>query len=169
MTAYEKLRAKLKSDPKIWLVTGAAGFIGSNIVEALLTLDQEVVGLDNFATSKKKNLEEVRKSATPSQWKKFSFIEGDIRDLKLCLRASDGVDFVLHQAALGSVPRSIEDPLNTNASNVTGFLNMLVAVRDQHAKRFVYASSSAIYGDHPCLPKVEDEIGGPLSPYAVPK
>jgi len=169
MTAFEKLKTKLKRTPKSWLITGAAGFIGSNIVESLLRLDQKVVGLDNFATSKRKNLGQVRKLVAPSQWRCFKFIEGDIRDLRVCQRACRGVDFVLHQAALGSVPRSIEDPLNANESNVTGFLNMLVATRDHRVKRFVYASSSAIYGDHPGLPKVEDVIGGPLSPYAVTK
>src|SRR5436190_4080010 len=169
MTAYEKLRAKLKKTPRTWLITGAAGFIGSNIVETLLKLNQKVGGLDNFATSTKRNLEQVRKLVAPSQWRQFKFIEGDIRDLKVCQRACQGVDFVLHQAALGSVPRSIEDPLNSNESNVTGFLNMLVAARDHRVQRFVYASSSAIYGDHPGLPKVEAVIGGPLSPYAVTK
>ena len=169
MTAYEKLRAKLKRTPRTWLITGAAGFIGSNLVESLLKLNQKVGGLDNFATSKNKNLEQVRKLVAPSQWRQFKFIEGDIRDLRVCQRACQGVDLVLHQAALGSVPRSIEDPLNSNESNVTGFLNMLVSARDHRVKRFVYASSSAIYGDHPGLPKVEDVIGGPLSPYAVTK
>src|SRR5439155_8019068 len=169
MTAYEKLRTGLKRKPRAWLVTGAAGFIGSNIVETLLGLDQKVVGLDNFATSKKKNLEELKALVAPAQWSRFNFIAGDIRDLKVCQRACRGADYVLHQAALGSVPRSIEDPLNSNESNVTGFLNMLVAARDHRVKRFVYASSSAIYGDHPGLPKVEAVIGGPLSPYAVTK
>ena len=169
MTAYERLRAGLKGKPKTWLVTGAAGFIGSNLVEALLKLGQRVVGLDNFATSTKRNLHEVRKLVVPSQWRNFTFIEGDIRDLKICRRACRGVEFVLHQAALGSVPRSIEDPLNTDGSNVTGFLNVLLSARDSQVKRFVYASSSAIYGDEPRLPKVEDRIGQPLSPYAVTK
>jgi UDP-N-acetylglucosamine 4-epimerase len=169
MTAYEKLRAELKRKPKKWLVTGAAGFIGSNIVESLLQLDQNVVGLDNFETSRKRNLEEVKRLAGPSRWRNFRFIEGDIRDLKVCRRACRRVDLVSHQAALGSVPRSIEDPLHTNSCNVSGFLNMAVAARDCQVRRFVYASSSAIYGDHPGLPKVEDEIGGPLSPYAVTK
>ena len=169
MTAYEKLRTELKRGPKTWLVTGAAGFIGSNIVETLLKLDQKVVGLDNFATSKKKNLVEVKNLVASAPWRNFRFIEGDICDLQVCQRACRGVDFVLHQAALGSVPRSIEDPLSSNASNVTGFLNMLVSARDNRVQRFVYASSSAIYGDHPGLPKVEDVIGGPLSPYAVTK
>src|SRR5438094_5260282 len=169
MTAYEKLRTKLSRKPRTWLVTGAAGFIGSNIVESLLTLDQKVVGLDNFATSKKKNLVEVKNLVAAARWRNFRFIEGDVRDLRICRRACRGVDCVLHQAALGSVPRSIEDPLNSNASNVTGFLNMLVSARDNGVQRFVYASSSAIYGDHPGLPKVEEVIGGPLSPYAVTK
>ena len=169
MTAYERLRAGLKGKPKTWLVTGAAGFIGSNLVEALPKLGQRVVGLDNFATSTKRNLHEVRKLVVPSQWRNFTFIEGDIRDLKICRRACRGVEFVLHQAALGSVPRSIEDPLNTDGSNVTGLLNVLLSARDSQVKRFVYASSSAIYGDEPRLPKVEDRIGQPLSPYAVTK
>ena len=169
MTDYENLKAALRRRPRTWLVTGAAGFIGSNIVESLLKLDQKVVGLDNFATSARKNLQEVRKLVEPSQWNRFKFIEGDIRDLKVCQRACRAVDFVSHQAALGSVPRSLEDPLNTNASNVSGFLNMLVSARDARAKRFVYASSSAIYGDEPRLPKIEDRIGQPLSPYAVTK
>ncbi len=169
MTAYDKLRTALKKKPRTWLVTGASGFIGSNIVETLLKLRQQVLGLDNFATSKKGNLEEVKQLVGPTLWRNFAFIEGDIRELKVCQHACRKVDFVSHQAALGSVPRSIEDPLNTNASNVTGFLNMLVAARDNQVKRFVYASSSAIYGDHLGLPKVEAAIGEPLSPYAVTK
>lgn len=169
MTAYEKLGTELKRKPRAWLVTGAAGFIGSNIAETLLRLDQIVVGLDNFETSKKRNIEEVKELVGRSQRRNFRFIEGDIRDLKVCQRACQGVDFVSHQAALGSVPRSMEDPLHANACNVSGFLNMLVAARDRKVKRFVYASSSAIYGDHPGLPKVEDVIGAPLSPYAVTK
>lgn len=169
MTAYEKLKTELKWKPKTWLVTGAAGFIGSNIAESLLQLDQNVVGLDNFETSKKRNLEEVKERVGPSRWKQFKFIEGDICELKVCRRACRGVDLVSHQAALGSVPHSIEDPLHANACNVSGFLNMAVAVRDSQVRRMVYASSSAIYGDHPGMPKVEDVIGGPLSPYAVTK
>ena len=169
MTAYEKLSTDLKRRPKTWLVTGAAGFIGSNIIETLLKLGQRVVGLDNFATGKKKNLDEVKKRVEASRWKNFSFIEGDIGDWDTCRRACRSADYVSHQAALGSVPRSIEEPLGANASNVTGFLNMLAAARDNQAKRFVYASSSAIYGDHPGMPKVEDVIGAPLSPYAVTK
>ncbi len=169
MTTYEKLKAELQNEPKTWLVTGAAGFIGSNLVETLLKLDQRVFGLDNFATSKKKNLQEIRKLVSPLQWRKFTFIAGDVRELKVCQRVCRGVDFVLHQAALGSVPRSIEDPLNAHASNVNGFLNVLVSARDAQCKRFVYASSSAIYGDEPRLPKIEGRIGEPLSPYAVTK
>jgi UDP-N-acetylglucosamine 4-epimerase len=169
MNAYEKLRTELKRKPRTWLVTGASGFIGSNIVESLLKLGQKVLGLDNFATSKEKNIEEVKELVGSTKWRNFKFIKGDIRDLKVCQLACRSVDFVSHQAALGSVPRSIEDPLSSNASNVTGFLNMLVAARDNRVKRFVYASSSAIYGDHPGLPKVEEVLGAPLSPYAVTK
>jgi len=152
-----------------WLITGVAGFIGSNLLETLLRHDQEVTGLDNFSTGHRTNLDEVRLSVTPEQWARFRFIEGDIRDPKTCVDACGGVDFVLHQAALGSVPRSIEDPLLTNANNVTGFLNMLVAAKSCKVTRFVYAASSSTYGDHPGLPKVEELIGKPLSPYAVTK
>ena len=169
MTSYEKLKIELEAKPKIWLVTGAAGFIGSNIVETLLKLGQRVVGLDNFSTGNRWNLAEVKKHVGPARWKNYKFISGDIRDLKTCQRACHGVDFVSHQAALGSVPRSIEDPLTANACNLTGSVHLLVAARDHKVKRFVYASSSAIYGDHPRLPKVEDIIGRPLSPYAVTK
>ena len=169
MTSYEKLKIELEAKPKIWLVTGAAGFIGSNIVETLLKFGQRVVGLDNFSTGNRWNLAEVKKQVGPACWKNYKFISGDIRDLKTCQRACQGVDFVSHQAALGSVPRSIEDPLTSNACNLTGSVHMLVAARDHKVKRFVYASSSAIYGDHPRLPKVEDDIGRPLSPYAVTK
>jgi UDP-N-acetylglucosamine 4-epimerase len=152
-----------------WLVTGAAGFIGSNLVEALLRLNQEVVGLDNFATGHRRNLEQVRELVGDAAWSGFSFIEGDIRSPETCMRACNGIDVVLHQAALGSVPRSIADPQTTNEVNVTGFLNMLVAARDARVRRFVYAASSSTYGDHAALPKVEDRIGRPLSPYAVTK
>jgi UDP-N-acetylglucosamine 4-epimerase len=152
-----------------WLVTGAAGFIGSNLVEALLKLGQRVTGLDNFETGYRHNLEQVKQSVTEEAWMKFNFIEGDIRRLDDCTRACLGADFVLHQAALGSVSRSIDNPIGTNETNVTGFLNMLVAARDAGVKRFVYAASSSTYGDHPALPKVEDQIGKPLSPYAVTK
>jgi len=169
MTAYEKLKRKLKQQPRTWLVTGAAGFIGSNLVETLLHLNQRVVGLDNLETGGRHNLAEVKDLVTRAQWRRFRFVEGSIVDLKACQRSCRGVDYVLHQAALGSVPRSIEDPVHSNEANVTGFVNMLVAARDHQARRFVYASSSAIYGDHPRLPKVEHVIGGPLSPYAVTK
>jgi len=169
MTAYESLKQKLHAESKTWLVTGVAGFIGSNLLEALLKLNQRVVGLDNFSTGHQRNLDEVKALVAPEQWANFSFIQGDIRTLDDCRRACNGVDYVLHQAALGSVPRSIEDPINTNQNNIDGFLNMLVAARDAKVKRFVYAASSSTYGDHPDLPKVEDKIGKPISPYAVTK
>ncbi len=169
MTAYEKLQIALRAEPKKWLVTGAAGFIGSNLVEALLKLDQNVVGLDNFATGKRGNLAEVRRLVTAEQWRRFKFITGDIRTGAACQKACQGVDYVLHQGALGSVPRSIVEPLNSHESNVNGTLNMLLAARDQKVRTFVYASSSSVYGDHPGLPKVEDRVGRPLSPYATTK
>ena len=169
MTAYEQLQTRLPLEPRTWLVTGVAGFIGSNLLEALLKLGQRVVGLDNFATGHQRNLDEVQTLVTPAQWASFNFIEGDIRELADCQKACAGVDYVLHQAALGSVPRSLEDPITINAANVTGFLNMLVAARDANVKSFTYAASSSTYGDHPGLPKVEDSIGKPLSPYAVTK
>ena len=167
--AYEDVKTSLQEQPAKWLVTGVAGFIGSNLLEYLLRLDQVVVGLDNFSTGKEKNLSEVQRLVTDAQWSNFTFIEGDIRDLSVCRQASAGVHYVLHEAALGSVPRSIEDPLASNENNVTGMLNMLVAARDERVKRFVYAASSSTYGDHPGLPKVEEVIGRPLSPYAVTK
>lgn len=154
---------------KSWLITGVAGFIGSNLLEHLLKLDQKVIGLDNFATGHQHNLDEVESFVTPQQWARFTFIEGDIRNEEDCAKACSGVDYVLHQAALGSVPRSINDPITTNAANITGFLNMLVAARDANVKSFTYAASSSTYGDHPALPKVEENIGKPLSPYAVTK
>jgi UDP-N-acetylglucosamine 4-epimerase len=169
MGAYEKLRNELKQKPCRWLVTGVAGFIGSNLLEALLELDQHVVGLDNFSTGFQHNFDQVRQLVSNEQWQRFTFVQGDIRDLATCREVCGRVDFVLHQAALGSVPRSIEDPLLTNENNLTGFLNMLVAARDARVKRFVYAASSSTYGDHPGLPKVEENIGKPLSPYAVTK
>src|SRR5689334_5028964 len=154
---------------RTWLVTGVAGFIGSNLLEALLSLGQDVVGLDNFSTGFQHNLDQVEAAVGPEAWSRFRFIEGDIRDLETCRRACEGVEVVLHEAALGSVPRSIDDPLTSHACNVTGFLNMLVAARDAGVKRFVYAASSAAYGDWPGLPKVEDQIGRPLSPYGAGK
>ncbi|HEY8095794.1 MAG TPA: SDR family oxidoreductase, partial [Methylobacter sp.] len=153
----------------VWLITGVAGFIGSNLLETLLKNGQRVLGLDNFSTGHKSNLEEIRSAVTEEQWVNFRLIEGDIRDPKICNEACIGVDYVLHQAALGSVPRSLNDPVATNSVNIDGFLNMLVAARDAKVKRFVYAASSSTYGDHPGLPKVEDVIGKPLSPYAVTK
>ena len=168
-TPYALLQTNLPQQAQTWLVTGVAGFIGSHLLQTLLGLGQRVVGLDNFATGHQRNLDEVRALTGASAWANFQFIEGDIRRLEDCQRACAGVDLVLHQAALGSVPRSIADPITTNAANVTGFLNMLVAARDAGVKRFVYAASSSTYGDHPALPKVEDTIGKPLSPYAVTK
>ncbi|MDB4342048.1 NAD-dependent epimerase/dehydratase family protein [bacterium] len=186
MTAYDQLQTRLATESHTWLITGVAGFIGSNLLEVLLKLNQRVVGLDNFATGHQRNLDEVQSLVTPAQWANFNFIQGDIRNLEDCRRAMQWsstlesctlnleaqheiVDFVLHQAALGSVPRSLEDPIITNSANITGFLNMLVAARDAKVKSFTYAASSSTYGDHPGLPKVEDLIGKPLSPYAVTK
>jgi len=169
MSKYQDVQRHLSKHRYRWLVTGAAGFIGSNLVETLLKLDQQVTGLDNFSAGYQRNLDQVRDLVTPEGWSRFTFREGDIRRLEDCRSACAGVDFVLHQAALGSVPRSIEDPLLTNESNVTGFVNMLVAARDARVKRFIYAASSSTYGDDPSLPKMEEVIGKPLSPYAVTK
>ena len=167
--SYTALLRSLAEHPRSWLITGVAGFIGSNLLETLLRLDQYVVGLDNFATGHLRNLHEVRSLVTPAQWDRFHFIEGDIRKLDDCREACAGVEYVLHQAALGSVPRSLDDPIASNATNIDGFLNMLVAARDSEVRSFTYAASSSTYGDHPALPKVEDAIGKPLSPYAVTK
>jgi len=169
MTVYAQLLEKLPSQPQTWLITGVAGFIGSNLLEQLLKLNQRVVGLDNFETGYQRNLDEVQVQVSPEQWAGFTFIEGDIRNPDDCHKACAGVDYVLHQAALGSVPRSINDPVTTNATNISGFLNMLVAARDANVHSFTYAASSSTYGDHPALPKVEENIGNPLSPYAVTK
>jgi UDP-N-acetylglucosamine 4-epimerase len=169
MTTYTDLQTQLAADPKTWLVTGVAGFIGSNLLESLLKLNQHVVGLDNFSTGHQRNLDEVKTLVNLEQWRNFHFIEGDIRKLTDCHQACHCVDYVLHQAALGSVPRSIADPITTNSNNIDGFLNILVAARDAKVQRFVYAASSSTYGDHPDLPKVEENIGKPLSPYAVTK
>jgi UDP-N-acetylglucosamine 4-epimerase len=166
-SAYDRAREALTREPRVWLVTGAAGFIGSNLVEALLALGQTVAGFDNFATGHRHNVDDV--AARAGDGARFRFVEGDIRDPAACLAACRGADVVLHQAALGSVPRSIENPAATHASNVDGFFNMLVAARDAGVRRFVYAASSSTYGDHPALPKVEEVIGRPLSPYAVTK
>ena len=168
-TVFSQLTAELGQKPSTWLVTGVAGFIGSNLLEALLKLNQKVVGLDNFATGHRHNLDLVKSAVNADQWAGFNFIEGDIRNIEDCHLACKSVDYVLHQAALGSVPRSLEDPANTNETNVSGFLNMLIAARDASVKKFVYAASSSTYGDHPSLPKVEGVIGNPLSPYAVTK
>ena len=185
ISAYDTLKARLMNEQHTWLITGVAGFIGSNLLETLLKLNQRVVGLDNFATGHQRNLDEVQALVESSQWANFRFIKGDIRNLDDCQKAMTfchsgagnnstndkaiAVEYVLHQAALGSVPRSVEDPITTNSANITGYLNMLVAARDAKVKRFVYAASSSTYGDHPDLPKVEDKIGKPLSPYAVTK
>lgn len=179
-SAYDLLKARLVNESHTWLVTGVAGFIGSNLLETLLKLNQRVVGLDNFATGHQRNLDEVKSLVLPEQWSNFHFIQGDIRNLDDCRKAMcypsrrDGqtqipVDYVLHQAALGSVPRSLEDPITTNSTNIDGFLNMLIAARDAKVQSFTYAASSSTYGDHPGLPKYEDRIGKPLSPYAITK
>jgi UDP-N-acetylglucosamine 4-epimerase len=165
----EKNRKDLQSNPRTWLVTGVGGFIGSNLLEGLLNLGQKVIGLDNFSTGYRRNLEDVRKEIPSKAWDRFRFLEGDIRNLSDCQKACEEVDYVLHQAALGSVPRSVDDPIQTNQSNVDGFLNMLIAARDARVKRFVYASSSSVYGDLPDLPAREDKVGQPLSPYSVTK
>ena len=174
MSRYEEVKTQLKSEPKIWLITGVAGFIGSNLLETLLKLNQTVVGLDNFSTGFQHNLDEVQSLVTAEQWANFEFVEGDICDLETCrsvMTTDKGqkVNYVLHKAALGSVPRSINDPITSNKSNIDGFLNMLVAAKDAEVDSFTYAASSSTYGDHPALPKVEENIGNPLSPYAVTK
>ena len=169
MDKYTQLQKKLKSEQGKWLVTGVAGFIGSNLLEMLLKLEQNVIGLDNFSTGHKKNLELIKANINEENWKRFEFIEGDISDFNTCLQVTRNVDYVLHQAAIGSVPRSIEDPLTTNRANIDGFINMLLAAKESEVKSFVYAASSSTYGDHPALPKKEENIGTPLSPYAVTK
>lgn len=166
---YSDVKIGLLRAPKNWLVTGCAGFIGSNLIEALLQLDQSVIGLDNFATGHEWNLEDVKERVGAEKWARFTFVRGDICDTEVCRTAVKGVDYVLHQAALGSVPRSLSDPISTNAANVTGFVNLLTAAKDEQVTSFIYAASSSTYGDHPGLPKVEDRIGKPLSPYAVTK
>ena len=166
---YDEVKKSLIENPKVWLITGVAGFIGSNLLETLLKLNQTVIGMDNFSTGFQHNLDEVRSEVKPNQWSRFTFYESDVCNFEHCSRAIEGVDYVQHQAALGSVPRSIKDPILTNTNNVSGFLNMLVAAKESNVKSFIYASSSATYGDHPALPKVEENIGKPLSPYAVSK
>lgn len=169
MTLYESLKRQLRNEPKIWLITGVAGFIGSNLLETLLKLDQHVVGIDNFSTGCQFNLNEVQTLVSSEQWARFRLIKGDICNQENCRKACAKVDYVLHQAALGSVPRSLANPIATNETNISGFLNMLVAARDAKVQSFTYAASSSTYGDHPALPKVEQNIGKPLSPYAVTK
>jgi|TARA_B110000240_G_C13442332_1_gene428716 UDP-N-acetylglucosamine 4-epimerase len=167
--SYLDTQALLMKQPARWLITGVAGFIGSNLLEKLLTLDQEVIGIDNFATGHNKNLQEIETAVSKKQWSKFKFLEGDICDVNICQQACSNVDHVLHQAALGSVPRSIKDPIATNNVNISGFLNMLIASNEANVRSFTYAASSSSYGDHPALPKVENIIGKPMSPYAVTK
>ncbi len=169
MAKYAQVLEQIQKTPHTWLITGVAGFIGSNLLEHLLKYNQRVVGLDNFMTGYQKNLDMVQGIVGEQVWKNFTFIEGDIRNLDTCKQACAGVQYVLHQAAMGSVPRSINDPILTNECNINGFLNMLVAGREAQVQNFVYAASSSTYGDSPTLPKVEDVIGAPLSPYAVTK
>lgn len=169
MTAYDELKIQLVLEPKRWLITGVAGFIGSGLLEELLYLNQTVIGLDNFSTGYQHNLEDVRAAVSEEQWSRFTFVQGDIRSFADCQAVCENVDYVLHQAALGSVPRSLQDPITTNSANIDGFLNMLTAARDAHVSGFTYAASSSTYGDHPDLPKIEERIGRPLSPYAVTK
>jgi UDP-N-acetylglucosamine 4-epimerase len=168
-TGLDRITDGLRGKPRRWLVTGVAGFIGSNLLQSLLDADQQVVGLDNFASGKRANLDEVRSAIGPGQWARFRFVEGDVASPEICRKAVEGVDAVLHQAALGSVPRSVEEPLASNDANVTGHLALLEAARRVGVRRFVYASSSSVYGDSPTMPKVEDDLGQPLSPYAVTK
>lgn len=169
MNTFHSISRKIRDTPATWLVTGAAGFIGSNLVESLLKLDQKVVGLDNFSTGHRKNLELIRASVSAEQWENFRFTEGDTRDIETCNAACNGVNYVLHQAALGSVPRSINDPITSHSANVDGFLNMLIAGRSNEVKGFAWASSSSVYGDHAELPKKEEKVGNVLSPYAATK
>jgi UDP-N-acetylglucosamine 4-epimerase len=169
MTTYQERKAQLQRDPKTWLVTGAAGFIGSNIVEELLRLDQFVVGLDDFSSGHQRNLDEIERAVDPVAWDRFEMETGDIRNLEICREACDCVDYVLHHAAIGSVPLSIEKPLLAHDVNVTGTFNLLLAAAESGVRRFVYASSSAVYGDDPTLPKVEEKLGRCLSPYALTK
>ncbi len=169
MPTYKYTQKALLKNPKTWLITGVAGFIGSNLLETLLQLNQRVVGLDNFSTGRKENLSEVQLLVSKKQWSKFHFIRGDIANLKTCQIACKNIDYVLHQAALGSVPRSIKYPIKTNKSNISGFLNILQAAKEADVENFIYAASSSTYGDHSKLPKREHIIGKPLSPYAVTK
>jgi UDP-N-acetylglucosamine 4-epimerase len=169
MTRYEELQQELLEKPRTWMVTGVAGFIGSNLLETLLRLDQKVIGIDNFATGFQRNLDQVAEAVDPEQWNRFRFVEGDITDRDDCLNACDGADIILHQAAINSAPRSIDDPWTSHRVNVNGFVTLYLAARDAGVKRFVYASSSTVYGDDARLPKVEENIGRPLSPYGATK
>lgn len=168
-TSRHELFTSIQATPRKWVVTGAAGFIGSHLVQKLLELDQQVVGLDNFSTGHQENLDDIEQSVKPGQWNNFMFLCGDIRDIDACRESVSGADCVLHQAALGSVPHSIDDPAHANENNINGFLNMLMASRDAGVQSFVYAASSATYGDDPTLPKREETVGRPLSPYALTK
>jgi len=168
-TGLDRITDGLRERPRRWMVTGVAGFIGSNLAQSLLEADQQVVGLDNFATGRQANLDEVRSAVGPGRWARFRFIRGDVASADVCREAANSVDVVLHQAAIGSVPRSIEEPLESHAANVTGHLALLEAARQAGVRRFVYASSSSVYGDNPTMPKVEEDLGRPLSPYAVTK
>ena len=169
MSSYNKIKTKLLKEQKTWLITGVAGFIGSNLLETLLQLDQRIIGLDNFSTGHETNLKKVSSLVSDAQWRNFTFMEGDICNYETCIKATTNVEYVLHQAALGSVPRSVADPILTNNVNISGFLNMLTAAKNSEVKSFVYAASSSTYGDHPDLPKVESNIGNPLSPYGLTK
>lgn len=169
MAHINPTHSSVPTPPARWLVTGVAGFIGSHLLQRLLRDGHEVVGIDNFSTGKPANLQDVRESVGETAWRRFTFIEGDIRSKAVCGSACDGIDVVLHQAALGSVPRSLANPAESNDSNVSGTVQLLVAAKDARVRRIVFASSSSVYGDHPRLPKVEQEIGRCLSPYAVTK
>ncbi len=169
LSRYDEVCREYEAQPRRWLVTGAAGFIGSALVEQLLRMGQAVVGIDNFVTGRRENLEDVARVVGADAFRRFEFVEGDIRDLEACRRAVHGVDICLHQAALGSVPRSLDDPLSSHQTNVDGFIHVLLAAREARVRRFIYASSSSVYGDHPGMPKVEDAIGEPMSPYAATK
>jgi len=169
MSRYDKVQVELRARPRCALVTGVAGFIGSSLLESLLALDQQVTGLDDFSTGRRANLDEVRARVGPDRFSRFRLLEGDVASIDVCREALSGVDVVLHQAALGSVPRSVEAPLESNAANVTGHLALMEAARRAGVRRFVYASSSSVYGDSPTLPKLEPDLGRPLSPYAVTK
>lgn len=169
MTAYENLQTELRENPRTWMITGVAGFIGSNLLETLLRLDQNVIGIDNFATGFQRNLDQVAEAVTPDQWHRFRFVNGDICDRDNCLEACEGAEIILHQAAINSAPRSIDDPYTSHHVNVDGFITLFLAARDSGVKRFVYASSSTVYGDDERLPKVEENIGRPLSPYGATK